>query len=96
MGRSIENLEEATANLKRYGELVEKLSVKLFNPVNTGGKPMRRLTRDEDDELIDLKLYFNGRRLNEAALEVAQACILELVKAKAGRTGGLKSWLYPW
>lgn len=78
MTKQIREAEEAVEKLRRYNEIVAKLSSAAFNPVI----PKReRLTRDESIELNDLKLYFNTKRVNEAGLELCEVLLNELKEA---------------
>lgn len=81
MTKEIRASEEALTKLRRYNEIVAKMS-KAFNPVIKN-----QLTEEERNELYDLKLYFNGLRVNEAGLMLCET-LLEYLK-EADRPRGL-------
>lgn len=77
-----EELIEGAEKLKRYNELVRKMSAKPFNGPKVKGQGHTLLTDDESFELAELKIYFNGARINDASVMLVDAAINYALKKK--------------
>ena len=66
----VKQYKESLEKLKRYSELVAKISTK--KPFNAVVKDRARLTDEEHEELSELRMYFGGLRVNEAGIALLQ------------------------
>ena len=93
MSKQIEEVEEVILKLKRYNELVVKgrHGAKSFNPV-INRKELAELNEkaakqadDDAYELVSLRNYFGGSRVNEAGIELCELLLEELKAASRPR-----------